>query len=464
MADSDTSDQRIKIQEFLNASADDILFLRKARDALLSHPKMLADEYKSESAVCRIMAVLAVSAMDRILEMWRGDDSLCGYFKERQSNAKKIASLSEFFAKSAVTPDAEIISDYLAIKYLRNTVVHTEWKGTQTESIKKRGFPIYLRDLDHTHWDRIVRMMLWMLRSIAKVALSNRQIDAFDRDYRVGKTADLQMGFGYGSHERLVESLIRPADLPALYWRNLEKISFWLERELIEPTDYVSNLALEAWSEYLRLSTEGRGIDLKQIDTNLRTLERFHADGVYARHPIGSCGLLAFSSNIPLVKEHAQKLGLGAQQVETVQRGFETIADANKAGQLKVPAGQWLQLWNASIPDHAVADVLPLFVADFEAIDPRAVVSSLRVGHVVHSMMPSEAHVPVALFLSQLPQFFSANRAKLIAAGRVALALYKLRDAWHSWVESIEQLPIKPHYDIWHRFDRLVAEHAEDGK
>ncbi|MEM4539831.1 MAG: hypothetical protein QXF02_06675 [Candidatus Korarchaeota archaeon] len=54
--------------------------------------------------------------------------------------------------------DRSILEDYLALKYLRNVIVHTKWRLHEKEWVEKIGFPSDVRILNEEHWYRILEV------------------------------------------------------------------------------------------------------------------------------------------------------------------------------------------------------------------------------------------------------------------------------------------------------------------
>ena len=74
---------------------------------------------------------------------------------ENVSNGDRVASLYEAFCEAGIQVDRQVFDDYLAIKYLRNTIVHGRWKNHEKEWLDRRGFPTATRKLTKEHLDRI---------------------------------------------------------------------------------------------------------------------------------------------------------------------------------------------------------------------------------------------------------------------------------------------------------------------
>lgn len=99
--------------------------------------------------------------------MERTDSShLKAYFREKIPNEQKIAELDKYFGlvygDSGV--GAEVLSDYLAIKYLRNGIIHADRRtGHQAEFIRQRGFPVDSRQLKLSHLHKMAAVNATLL-------------------------------------------------------------------------------------------------------------------------------------------------------------------------------------------------------------------------------------------------------------------------------------------------------------
>jgi len=109
---------------FIQLSVADFTFLRQGRTALLTHPKIRPFVQESEAAACRLLILAVVTSLDRVLEQWKGDEFLEMYHSSKTSNGDRFRILKVCFEQTGVRVDAETIEDYLAIKYLRNTLTH----------------------------------------------------------------------------------------------------------------------------------------------------------------------------------------------------------------------------------------------------------------------------------------------------------------------------------------------------
>jgi hypothetical protein len=153
-----------RANNFIDCYTDDIQLLRDARYSLHTHPLFdsTLEKKKIDAGFCRLFIVWMVSSLDFCLSNWRKKDQLKildSYFSTdpKATNGDKIKALKEAFVQKNIIVDENVFKDYLAIKYLRNIIVH----GDETiESgaaywIKDRGFPIELDRFESAHWEKL---------------------------------------------------------------------------------------------------------------------------------------------------------------------------------------------------------------------------------------------------------------------------------------------------------------------
>jgi len=440
------------LREFIGASASDITSLRQARDALLTHPKIDPRAVDADAAMCRALILTAVTAVERIIEAWRDEAFLQTYNDKDASNGKKIALLRNCLEAAGVATNPDILEDYLAIKYLRNTLVHLKWIEAQRQQIQQRDFPTDLRRLDHRHWMRIIATLWHMLGYFSQAAL---RTGIPLSDDRLMEMEDLEIATEYSQQSRLVSLLLRGAELPTAWWRNLENLTDWISRELLVSADETSRLfsvALDSWRLYLDATLFGHQLGLEVVQKSIETLEKFHALRVYPRGRIG-VDLRALARIPDDVRKVAKAVGLSPHEIEAIERTCATIREIGDSGR---EANRRLTIWSVEIPPGGAAELLRLFVSVPPGLSREEVVVALRVGSQVYKSLVNRA--PLDLFLSQLPRLAPERRADCLEAGRTALAMFKLRTTWYAWVESDKDHPQQPPYELWRHYERLLKD------
>jgi hypothetical protein len=165
------SSQRLvmDIPEFTDTYSDDLTFLEEARETLLSRKSGIEAKW-CEASFCRMFAVLMVGSIESLLEERHKEspDTVLGvYLDERTRNGDKVKNLCDAFTKAGGPVDPEIFSDYLAIKYLRNSIIHARKKDHEVQWLAQRGFPADTRQLEEKHWQKMqqvnTKMMLYIV-------------------------------------------------------------------------------------------------------------------------------------------------------------------------------------------------------------------------------------------------------------------------------------------------------------
>jgi len=140
----------MKSPEFVDAYSDDVIYLLEGRPALLTHPLRRELPELLNPSTCRLLAVFMIGSIELMLSDWRAkdhNDILKVYFDDKHTNGERINALCAAFQGAGITVDPEVFNDYLAIKYLRNTIVHHKWKDHEKDWLEQRGFPTDTRQL-----------------------------------------------------------------------------------------------------------------------------------------------------------------------------------------------------------------------------------------------------------------------------------------------------------------------------
>ncbi|MDD9586356.1 hypothetical protein [Klebsiella variicola] len=214
----------MEIEEFTDTYSDDIIYLREAREALLTHPLRSEMPNYCNASLSRIYAIVMIGSIESMLEKWLDRDNLeilSVYFKPKVTNAVRINGLCSSFTSKGINVNKDVFDDYLAIKYIRNAIVHASWekqsgglKQDEIDWIHSRGFPTDTRKLNSTHWQRFEwvneNMMLYIaLSGLAKAPPA----------HHAGK-----VGIDIKPLPD-TSGIINWSDWPRLYWSNLERIS-----------------------------------------------------------------------------------------------------------------------------------------------------------------------------------------------------------------------------------------------
>jgi hypothetical protein len=213
------------MEEFIDTYSDDIIYLKEGRQALLTHPLRKEIKFLCGASYCRMLAVMMIGSIEMMFAEWSKQDKngiLQMWFEENDKNGNYISNgyrvkvLYDAFKDAGINVDKDIFDDFLAIKYLRNIIIHTNWTRSGTNWLKKRGFPTDTRELSEKEWDRMLNvndnMMLYI--SLTSIGGINKGISKLDAPIKI---PDIQQKVGLG--------IVREGDLISIFWSNLERIS-----------------------------------------------------------------------------------------------------------------------------------------------------------------------------------------------------------------------------------------------
>ena len=219
------------MDEFTDTYSDDILYLREGRVALLTHPLRVESSELCNASFCRLYAIMMIGSIEAMIEHWRTTDSLKildAYFAPEITNGDRIKSLRDAFVSNGINVRQDVFDDYLAIKYLRNVMVHASWESQsgklrqeQVEWIASRKFPTDTRKLTEEHWQKMEWVNDNMMLYIALTGIPNVKPRSGLADVGV-------------SPSPLPETtgIITSFQWPRLYWSNLDRISTIISEQI----------------------------------------------------------------------------------------------------------------------------------------------------------------------------------------------------------------------------------------
>jgi hypothetical protein len=207
--------------EFIEAYEDDLIYIIRSRHAALTHPLKPSIHKLVDASATRLFIVTAVNSIEITLQEWQKQDRsgvLSKYFLENVTNGERVQSLYSAFKQAGYNVDREIFNDYLAIKYLRNTIVHGRWKDYEVAWIEKRGFPTKIQDLTEKDLVRIHKV----IRTVIGYALSA----VFkDKECRFAKEVR-EIPEPHG--------ILKISDLNKIIWLNLARIDNYIYQDIIK--------------------------------------------------------------------------------------------------------------------------------------------------------------------------------------------------------------------------------------
>ena len=402
---------------YVDAYEQDMLWLSDARGALLSHPMRGEADQLANASFTRMLAVTMVGNVEAWLREWarrEPDLGLKTYFARGTKNGKKVRVVRAALDKKGLTLDEDVLGSYLAVKYLRNIVVHSvqEPRHDDIQWITDHGFPADPRRLNANHWWRIFDLnnlivgVIWLAASFQH------------HGGQVGKPWSLPQDTHY---ERL--GLVRTQNLPRIFWRNLEKISMRLDRVIEETASsddwhWASSTAHSVaremqWQEVRRLkllaarSAAQRGFEL--------LTEHQH---------LGEVALESWSEYWGLT---SQPHSLAVSDIECAQA---VLSELGARGVF--PKGGYLP-WTEEVEAELGVDAIRLALEGYAPLAEAQIAQALTTGRNVYNLGASPT--AAMLLATQLPAVDPGRTGAYLAEAETALLAYELARVWYSYVE-----------------------------
>ncbi len=411
------------LKGFIESFAADIYVLGEARKALLSHPSPHLSQLDVEAALCRVMIIRTVDAIeDGLLRVWQDEEFLQGYHAERDPR-QRIEGLVRRFHGRGVEVNLQVISEFLGLRYLRNMMVHARLKDHERRHLEDLGFPVDVNNLDVSFLARTVQIANELDEYIGRATTFDASLKG---DPRPVWTTDLSIALTSVSDPTdWIRYLLRPSQLTYAWRHNLEGISCWLKdqvRPQREAVDYVADLALESWRGLVQAS----GVSRESAERAIRVLTDLHQRQVYAVVPLGTpiekfAELNDFGEShwLPQLPPEQQRLGVA---LLSAVKEVQSLGSEVKG-----------KLWEESVPVRVGVVLLRAAVPECAPISPEDLLEALRVGVRAYKHTPTRG--PVEVFRLLIP-LAKPRRNELCGAGLEALLFCKLARYWNAYVES----------------------------
>lgn len=314
--------------QFTDTVSDDLIFLAEGRAALLTHPLRRELPDLVTASFCRLLAIVMIQSIEHMLTVWRKKHTELGFEKYfgRSTNEEKIEILRSAFETNGVQADDGVLRDFLAIKYLRNVVIHSRWKDHEKLLLTERGFPEDASGLGNQHWEIMRRTNDAMMFYIAGSGMN-----------RAG-THRLQFTLGDdGREEEHLEGIFSHNDFLRMAWTNIDRVTSLIQRKLFarenilscfdrrpeafpdkenfdgqryksavlsvsleiakEHDSYPSRFqgycqsALDSWNFYWNSLVSATGLNLENIERAVDVLEVLHQRRAYGQQEV--CSILS---------------------------------------------------------------------------------------------------------------------------------------------------------------------------
>ena len=435
------------IDEFTDTYSDDVLYLREGRTALLTHPLRAEIPELCNASFCRLYAIVMIGSIEGMLERWRTRDNLNildAYFAQGVTNGDRVKNLRAAFVNNGINVNHDVFDDYLAIKYLRNAIMHASWetqsgqlKQEQIDWIAARNFPTDTRKLNAEHWQKIEWVNENMMFYIALTGIANIQPrpDLKDVGMPLRPLPD-------------TTGIIALTEWPRLYWSNLERISAVIGEQIqaaaLTP-DHFWGLGLTVEQIQAMPGNDRKRRFFMSAKAAAGSFEPLTSLSGHAENA-ASC----WSRYTQLVQEFND---LTAITVQDVVETLRIIHDKKI-----FPKNGILLEWRDDIPEDIRHQ---LIMHSFDSIEPLSVdqiAAAHQVGAKAKRAIPNI--MPLSLFSIQLPILAPARAQEWAETASHIADVFEAGQSWYSFVEC--QPSPRDTVDFYREMSRILRVEAKN--
>lgn len=295
--------------EFVDTYSDDLLYLMDFRDSHLTHPGKRVTKSLFEASITRIFCAFMIGNIEAMIDNWRERDGrgiLDAYFLTT-SNEDRLRALADNFRRHGINVDDIILKRYLAIKYVRNTIIHSKWKENNHALVLEMGFPTDTRQLNEEHLQLMYETNVEMMKYIAATEIhgfSEARFNTTLPEYR---------------------KYFNKNDLKGFLWNNLERIDHEIGNNK-ESSDYLIKEAIYDWGLFKEIALNGQ-VDYDGLDDHINILTTLISQKKFSQVPIGYLDIAALNP-IGLKKEEklnsiSEILNVSPNEVEPFMNAFK---------------------------------------------------------------------------------------------------------------------------------------------
>lgn len=410
----------MEINEFIDTYSDDLLTIHEARAAAYTHP-LRGDYAFAESLLdasfCRILVVFVVGGIEAMLESWRHRDRfkvLEKYFAQNVKNGERVTSLYQAFSDAGIQVDRQVFDDYLAIKYLRNTIIHGQWKDYEKDYLDARGFPTDTRKLKKEHLDKIEHVNQNMMLYVALTGIA--QPDA----PKPAKLVKLEEATTRREDET---GILRIRDIERIIWNNLERIDAHLYKDI----EKAAISEQYAWTAGLS-QAEVVALDHEERKRLFYLAARRAGRDDYellAQHRDLAREALEFW------REYWERAVASSQDEARIAQAVELLESPEMARALR--GAPWSSFIH-NIPDDAARSLVDSARVKSAKFTNEQIVNAFKTGNHMYGAVRNV--MPITLFTVRLPIVDPVNTDAYLREAARALRAFRLNRAWHSWAEN----------------------------
>jgi len=409
----------MEINEFIDTYSDDLITIHEARSAAYTHP--LRGDYAFadsllDASFCRILAVFVIGGIEAMLKAWRDRDNfkiLEKYFAKNVKNGERITSLYQAFSDAGIQVDMHILDDYLGIKYLRNTIIHGQWKDYEKDWLDVRGFPTDTRKLKKEHLDKIEHVNQNMMFYIALTGLVEPNAPKPAKLVRLDETI---------TRREDKTGILRIRDIECIIWNNLERIDAHISKD-VERAAISEQYTWTAGLSQAQVESLGHEERKRLFYLSARRAGEEHYEYL-AQHRDLAKEALEFW------REYWQRAVASSLDENRIGQAAEILENSSFAR--AVSGAPWPSFIH-NIPEDAACALVDSAREDSTEFTSEQIVNAFKAGYHMYGAVPNI--MPIKLFTVRLPFVDPANTsAYLHEAGR-ALRAFRVNRAWYSWAE-----------------------------
>ena len=402
------------VTEFIDTYSDDLITIHEARAASYTHP-LRSDFAFAESLLdasfCRILIVFVIGGIEALLESWQDRDKLNvldKYFAKGVSNGDRIKSLCNAFLNAGIQVDEDVFNDYLAIKYLRNTIIHHGWRSKERDWIDERGFPRDTRELKKEHLDRIEHVNQNMMLYIALTGMTDPNSTKPSKLIKLDETI---------TRRRDESGIISVRDISRIIWNNLERI----DNHIYSDIEKAATTNEYNWTKgYTNTELEALGYDeckrLFFLAARRASEENYEP---LVRHRVMAQEALQFW------REYWQRV------VVKIEDSVRPALDVLSSSDFNPEMPEWSVIANAK--EDIAQELVDQFLTEDGLFTSKQIVNALQAGKSAYKLVPNI--MPVALLTIRLPIVDPPNTLEYLQEAERALEIFQLNRAWYECVE-----------------------------
>jgi len=298
---------KIKFSAFTEGYSDDLIYFGQIRKAYLTHPiiRGSVDKIWFDSYCCRNLATTIVGNIESMIEQWyliTEEEKLKILFRNLKGGTKDIILnntqiIEQLFRDNNIVIESRVVKKYIALKNLRNAVVHSDMSDNKIDVLNHDNIPTDVMDLSETNLLDFYKINEKMMIYINKLALRGFIINSDVLNY-LSSLGTLRKTINYFKvyydneeyfdvnqiyeDEEAEEELsdykyyFNKIELGNMYWNNIEEIGYELVK--CNNSNYLKffelfDIAFHCWDNLKRIKYPK--CDLLDLGEIIETIKYF---------------------------------------------------------------------------------------------------------------------------------------------------------------------------------------------